>query len=382
MKKIQNWVFKKIHGNSLVYNTCWEDPRCDRTLLELDKKSEVVMITSAGCNALAYLLDKPDQIHCVDMNARQNALLELKKAFYKTNDYNHLFQCFGDGSCPDVQDLYEKKLRDTLPDFTKNYWDKKIKFFNGKGIRKSFYYHGTSGILAWSFGKYLKIKKSLYKNLDSFFQAANLEQQAFIYQQIENKLWSEKMGWFFNSHLVMSMAGVPKSQQQLFITKYENGAVDFIKNCMNNVFVNLPVNENYFWYVYFKGSYTQDCCPAYLKENNFSTISDNINKIRTYTTTVSDFLKKNPKEYSHFVLLDHQDWLAENNKEALVEEWQLILKNSRPGTKILLRSAADEINYFPPFVTAKIDFNRELASRVHLQDRVGTYASTYIGTVK
>ena len=56
--KIHESVFKRVHGNNLVYNTCWEDPCCDRQLLELDAKSRVVMITSAGCNALDYALDK------------------------------------------------------------------------------------------------------------------------------------------------------------------------------------------------------------------------------------------------------------------------------------------------------------------------------------
>ncbi len=63
---------------NLVYNICWEDPRIDRKLLEIRPGSRVLMITSAGCNALEYLLDKPAEIHCTDINPRQNALLELK----------------------------------------------------------------------------------------------------------------------------------------------------------------------------------------------------------------------------------------------------------------------------------------------------------------
>ncbi len=51
INQLRDWTFRKIHGNNLVYNTCWEDPRCDRELLELKADSEVVMITSAGCNA-------------------------------------------------------------------------------------------------------------------------------------------------------------------------------------------------------------------------------------------------------------------------------------------------------------------------------------------
>ncbi len=72
---INERVFKQVHANSLVYNTCWEDPRCDRELLRLDNDSRVVMLTSAGCNALDYLLDNPASVDCVDLNPRQNALL-------------------------------------------------------------------------------------------------------------------------------------------------------------------------------------------------------------------------------------------------------------------------------------------------------------------
>ena len=79
IKQIKNRVFQQIHTGNLVYNTCWEDPRCDRALLDLTAESRVVMLTSAGCNALDYLLDAPHSIDCVDMNPRQNALLDLKK---------------------------------------------------------------------------------------------------------------------------------------------------------------------------------------------------------------------------------------------------------------------------------------------------------------
>ncbi|HCP39587.1 MAG TPA: DUF3419 domain-containing protein, partial [Verrucomicrobiales bacterium] len=69
----QKW-FRGIHGSQLVYNTCWEDPRMDRRWMKLDASSRVLMITSAGCNALDYLLDDPKKVVCVDLNYRQNAL--------------------------------------------------------------------------------------------------------------------------------------------------------------------------------------------------------------------------------------------------------------------------------------------------------------------
>ena len=44
-------VFNLVHGNNLVYNTCWEDPRLDRVALQFNEDDCVVVITSAGCNA-------------------------------------------------------------------------------------------------------------------------------------------------------------------------------------------------------------------------------------------------------------------------------------------------------------------------------------------
>ena len=95
MSRFQNWFFQQVHGKKLIYNTCWEDPRCDRKLLDLQSDSKVVMITSAGDNALDYLLDQPAEIHAVDMNYRQNALLDLKRSAFQQLDHKQFFQLFG-----------------------------------------------------------------------------------------------------------------------------------------------------------------------------------------------------------------------------------------------------------------------------------------------
>ena len=116
-KRLNQSVFKQVHGNNLVYNTCWEDPRCDRELLELNAESRVVMITSAGCNALDYALDKPAEINCIDMNPRQNALLELKMSVFRNGNFDALFKMFGDGAYGNAAAFYHYTLRPSLPDF-------------------------------------------------------------------------------------------------------------------------------------------------------------------------------------------------------------------------------------------------------------------------
>lgn len=381
MTKLSSKIFEAIHGNKLVYNTCWEDPVCDKMLLDIDTDSEIVMITSAGCNALSYLTESPKNIHCIDLNYRQNALLELKKAFFHVGDFALLKEFFGQGKHPRYKQVYTEQIRSLLPTYAQEYWDKKIHYFSGKGLRDTFYFRGTSGILAYSTSAYLKMRKGLRDNIHALFGSRSLEEQSRYYNSIAKTIWNDFLAWALNRHVVMSLAGVPKAQQQLFMNDYERGTVGFLEKQFQHVFTALPAWNNYFYHVYYKGYYSDTCCPEYLEEKNFDTLRSTVDKIETYTTSISEFLIDNPKPYSHYILLDHQDWMASNAKEALEEEWRLILQNSRIGTKILLRSAAKEIDFFPDFVEECVSFDVSLAQKSQDLDRVGTYTSTYIGTV-
>ena len=94
MDWISRRVFNAVHRNNLVYNTCWEDPRLDRVALDLSADDNILVITSAGCNALDYALTEPNHVYAVDMNPRQNALLELKIAGIKNLQFEDFFAMF------------------------------------------------------------------------------------------------------------------------------------------------------------------------------------------------------------------------------------------------------------------------------------------------
>ena len=109
-------IFSYVHGNNLVYNTCWEDPRLDRIALELKPTDNIMVITSAGCNSLDYLLGGANHVYAVDMNFRQNAVLELKKACIKALDYDDFWKIWGEGTHPKFREIYHDVLRSMLPD--------------------------------------------------------------------------------------------------------------------------------------------------------------------------------------------------------------------------------------------------------------------------
>jgi len=117
-------VFRFVHDRHLVYNTCWEDPRLDRGALELRPRDSLVTITSAGCNALDYALLGLERIDAVDVNPRQNALLELKIAAIRQLEFEDFFALFGRGRLPNIRPIYEGQLRQTLSPWSQKYWDR------------------------------------------------------------------------------------------------------------------------------------------------------------------------------------------------------------------------------------------------------------------
>src|SRR5262245_51458575 len=106
--------FRWVHGKHLVYNACWEDPRLDRQALDLGPEHRVATITSAGCNALEYALAGAQRVDAVDVNYRQNALLELKIAGIRRLDFDAFFQLFGRGYHRRAHSIYRHELRAEL----------------------------------------------------------------------------------------------------------------------------------------------------------------------------------------------------------------------------------------------------------------------------
>lgn len=379
LTRLQTNLFAYVHGNRLIYNTCWEDPRLDRQLLKLGPESSVVAITSAGCNVLDYLLDAPGEIHAVDVNFRQNALLCLKMALFRYGDHGALFSLFGEGGSPAYRDIYAA-IRSGLPDWAQGFWDRKMVYFNPKGLRKSFYWRSATGDFAWFF-RIMMLNGKKKGAFLALLEAGSLEEQVQQYRQVESQLFRRGITWLLRQPATLAFIGVPTPQLRLIENNYPGGLAQYLQDNLRRVFTTLPIQDNYFWRVYLTGSYTPDCCPAYLQAENLPVLRQRCQRIKLHNSTITGFLRENPGQYSHFVLLDHLDWLAWHDHDALLEEWRQIFQNSRPGAKILMRSAGPDLSFLPPSVRSRLRFFPELTQSLHARDRVGTYGSLHLGEV-
>ncbi|MDR3393397.1 MAG: BtaA family protein, partial [Parasulfuritortus sp.] len=387
--RIDQNVFNSLYARSLVYNTCWEDPAVDRQALKLGHDDTVMVISSAGCNALDYALDGPARIHAVDANPRQNALLELKVAAIRRLEFEDFFAIFGDGYHPRFAELYRTSLRGELSDFARGWWDKHSDWFTSP--LGSFYYHGLAGLVARGFRAYFRMRPKLAADVQELFSAEDLPSQRRLYdERIAPTLWTPALNWVLGSQFTMSLLGVPHPQRRLVQAQHQDGVAGFVREAIEYVFRQLPVADNYFWRVYVDGRYTPECCPEYLKPGNFEALKGGlVNRIKTHTCTVTEFLHDTKRPISRFVLLDHMDWMSSYHPAALVEEWNAILGRARPGARILLRSAhADpaflnwvRVGHEQRRLHDTLHFDHELAARLHVGDRVHTYAGFKIADV-
>jgi S-adenosylmethionine-diacylglycerol 3-amino-3-carboxypropyl transferase len=370
-------LFDAVHRHHLVYNQCWEDPAVDRQALSLGEGSRVLVITSAGCNALDYALTGA-RVLAVDVNPRQNHLLELKQAGIRALGFEDFFQLFGRGGSERTPALYAA-LRPELRDAAREFWDREIRLFEPRRTRgRSFYYGGSSGLVAHVVRFYMERVRHLREALLRLFAAASIGEQLSIYrEEIRCHLLGERLLKIVGSPGVMSLIGVPDPQRQM-VHASAGGFAGFLRGCLDHVMSVALLRENYFWAVYLTGAYSRQSCPEYLKEDGFGRLKAGlVDRVSTFTGTVTECLGVEREPFTAFVLLDHMDWLARQPRR-LEEEWERIFSSAAAGARVIFRSGSPDARFLPAAVRARLRFDAERAARLHRQDRVGTYASFHI----
>lgn len=392
---ISRTCFDVVHRTNLVYNACWEDPRVDRVALDLSANDDVLVITSAGCNALDYVLAGAGHVNAVDMNPRQNALLELKLAGIRRLDFEHFFSLFGLGRLADWSGVYTSQLRRELSPQARKYWDRRGEaFFSGRGRRSSFYFHGSCGLIAYLASGYIRRSRRLRNVVQDLLAAKSVEEQHEIYESrnVRETVFRPLIKWLLRRNATFAMLGVPPSQRRQLDTGYDGGIAQFIIDRIETVFSRLPLYDNYFYRVYMTGHYSPTCCPEYLRYENFQKLKRELaDRVSVHTDTLLGFLGRYQGQISRFVLLDHMDWLYANKPGLLAQEWQAIIDRAAPNARAIWRSAGLSVDFVDPLEVATsrgtaavgdlLTYDRELALSLHARDRVQTYGSFHVASI-
>ncbi|CAA0118191.1 Uncharacterised protein [BD1-7 clade bacterium] len=368
-------LFNRIHQNHLIYNICWEDPRVDRKAMRLDQDSRILMITSAGCNALDYLLDNPEEIHCVDLNPAQNALLELKIAAIKCFEYKDYYQLIGLGGHRDIERRFGE-LEAHMSGESAAFWRSRLKRLAVPGYIQRM---GTCGLYGRLCRGYFRVT-GLHKTLNRLLAEGDSQKAAEIFDQ---KVMRHPALRLVKAAMDMSrlsyLLGVPRTQVNLLEGTHRMTLGNFIRDAIRSVAV-AEHPDNYFYHVYLNGAYTPEALPDYLKPDNFDTLRARVDRIQATTGDLAEYACNNPHHFSHLVLLDHMDWLSEK-PEQLHDHFTELNASLQAGGRLLWRSAATYEGFLAlikPVMRDSYTLDQELAESLHQECRVKTYGSMFI----
>ena len=296
---------------SFIYGFTWEDPYVDMQHLNLTKDDSILCITSAGDNALHYAIDaEPKRIHCVDMNACQGHLLELKLACIAALDYEEFWSLFGAGKNTNFPELLESKISPYLSSHAYQFWRLNNNYFD-----RAFYFRGYTGH-ALRLAKVAFTLARVQKHVKAFCAAHTVEEQQAIWDKhLRSTMINRKMIRLFlsNPAFLWNALGVPMNQYNCFRNEgvsVEQYAIDTLDSMPSRALVR---TENYHYKLCLEGSYSRESCPLYLKKEAYKKLKQDsarlLDVFRLHTNSIVNVLRGfQDDSLTRAITMDHMDW--------------------------------------------------------------------------
>ena len=373
--------------DSFVYNQIWEDPRVDLEALELNSSSRVLTIASGGCNAVTYLQKRPEAIFAVDINRCHIYLTRLKLAALKALP-NHVdfFNFFGCADSNSNLSNYYQYICHHLDDATRLFWEggswlrKKIAGPRIEYFANNLYNYGKLGYLLRFCHRLTKV---FYRDPSKLLAAGSLQEQELIFNQTIAPLLDNKFVQAIGKQpFILFSLGIPPRQLEALRKDMTGDVICLYRERLKRLMCEFPIDENYFAWQALSRSYdtsNRRAIPDYLREENYSAIKANVDRVTTLVTPVTGFLKQQPTgSLDRFVLLDAQDWME---REQIVELWSEIARTGRPGTRIIFRTGANESpieTTLPENLRGKFVYSRERSRELHKLDRSAIYGGFHL----
>jgi S-adenosylmethionine-diacylglycerol 3-amino-3-carboxypropyl transferase len=330
-----------IAFSKLVYAQIWEDPVVDLEALALTPDSRLVTISSGGCNALSYLTANPAQIFAVDLNATHVALVRLKiAALQELSTHSEYFSLFGASDTAANTRIYDQLLRSKLDVVSQAYWDgrdltgrRRITRFS-RGIYRY-------GLLGRFIGAAHSLARLHGRNPRRMLEAKSLaEQRSLFHSELAPIFEKPLVKRLLDNPISLFGLGIPPAQYRELCGDQPSASA-VVRARLERLACDFDLKDNYFAWQAFNRGYAADGTgpvPLYLQARHFAQMKVNASRLSVEQVSFIDFLQCQPTaSLDRYILLDAQDWM---NDEALNRLWSEITRTSKPGARVIFRTAA------------------------------------------
>ena len=349
--------------NGLVYAQIWEDPVVDMEGLEIQPDSRVMSIASGSCNALSYLTANPQSVTAVDLNKAHVALGQLKiTAIKHLPNYERFQRFFGHADHKENKAVYKEMIAPYLDEASRKYWEKRdlkgrkrISYFT-KGLYKRGLLGNFIG-LAHLFAKLYKI------DLSKLLEAETMEEQREVFERELAPVFDKKfIRWLTDQPASLFGLGIPPAQYVELAG--DERMAEVLRRRLEKLACDFEIKDNYFAWQAFGRGYSRDTdapLPPYLQRANWEIMRERIDRLDVIRSNMVHWIgERDEASMDRFVLLDAQDWM---NDAQLDDLWGRITRASRPGARVLFRTAA-----VPSMLPGRLD-DAILSKWRYLEDR-------------
>ena len=331
-------VFARLF-RGLVYAQIWEDPVADMAALEIGPDDHLVCIASGGCNLMSYLVAGPASITAVDLSPAHVQLNRLKVlAARQMPDHDSFYAMFGHANRASNMDLFDTYLTPHLDAEARAFWEGRSLSGQRKAMfRKGLYRYGALGRFL---GVIHLVSRVARVDYDALLQAETLaDQTAWFDREIAPLYETRFVRFLARRRASLFGLGIPPAQYDKLAADAGGDVIPVLRERTRKLFCDFPIGENYFaWQAATRG-YKPDGTgpvPPYLMRENFATVQANADRVRIRNESLTDRLAAEPPaSKSVYVLLDAQDWMNDDQLNAL---WSEITRTAAPGARVLFRT--------------------------------------------
>lgn len=369
--------------SGLVYPQIWEDPDIDMEAMQLGEGHRVVTIASGGCNILAYLSRSPARIDAVDLNAAHIALNRMKLAAVRhLPTQADLFRFFGEAGNGHNALAYDRFVAPNLDPVSRHYWERRdwrgrrrIEVFN-----RDFY---ATGLLGLFIAMGHRVAKFYRVDPAGIMAATTMEEQRRFFDEKLAPVFERKLlRWATSRKSSLFGLGIPPAQYDSLITSGDGSMASVLKARLEKLACDFPLKDNYFAWQAFARRYPRPgeaALPAYLEKANHDTVRANAERVAVHHTNMTAFLAgKDAGSVDRFVLLDAQDWMSDEQLNAL---WTEITRTAAIGARVIFRTAA-EPSLLPgrlsPSLLGQWRYEREASLDFSARDRSAIYGGFHL----
>jgi len=211
------------------------------------------------------------------------------------------------------------------------------------------------------------------------------EQREIFDREIAPLFQKPHIRWLCDRPSALFGLGIPPAQFEALKGSEKNMA-DVLHKRLERLTCDFDFKDNYFAWQAFGRRYASGGAgplPPYLQRENFLALRSRAGDAEILHRSFTEYLASQPAaSCDAYVLLDAQDWMTD---EQLTELWTEIARTSRPGARVIYRTAGEPTilpGRIPDEILAQFSYDEAKCREMTARDRSSIYGGFHLYTFK